>query len=146
MGIEVRSPKTALEWEVYYDLRYRILRKPLNQPLGSEKNEGDSTGIHFALYEDTQLKAIARLDQSGENCMQVRFVAVEENQQGKGFGRLIMNATEQKSIELRANKMILHARENALPFYLNLGYEMVEKSHNLFGLVQHYLMEKELNC
>lgn len=146
MGIEIRPPKIAAEWEVYYDLRYRILRKPLNQPLGSEKNEGDATGIHFALYDNGELKAIARLDQSDENCMQVRFVAVEENQQGKGFGKLIMLATEQKAIELGANKMILHARENALPFYLNLGYKMIEKSHNLFGLVQHYLMEKGLNC
>ena len=145
MGIEIRPPVNEKEWEQYYDLRYRILRQPLNQPIGSEKNEGDETGIHFALFENNQLMAIARLDHSGENTMQVRFVAVEENQQGKGFGKQIMIATEQKALELNTKKMILHARENAVPFYLGLGYEMIEKSHNLFGMVQHYLMEKELN-
>jgi len=145
MGIEIRTPVNEQEWEQYYDLRYRILRKPLGQPLGSEKNEGDETGIHFALFENNQLMAIARLDHSGENTMQVRFVAVEENQQGKGFGKQIMIATEQKALELNAKKMILHARENAVPFYLGFGYTMVEKSHNLFGMVQHYLMEKGLN-
>lgn len=142
MEIEIRPPESEQEWEKYYDLRYRILRKPLGQPLGSEKNEGDETGIHFALFENNQLMAIARLDHSGENTMQVRFVAVEENQQGKGFGKQIMMATEQKALELNAKKMILHARENAVPFYIGLGYTMVEKSHNLFGMVQHYLMEK----
>lgn len=145
MGIEIRTPVNEKEWEQYYDLRYRILRQPLNQPVGSEKNEGDETEIHFALFENDQLMAIARLDHSGENTMQVRFVAVEKNQQGKGFGKQIMIATEQKALELNAKKMILHARENAVPFYLGLGYEMIEKSHNLFGMVQHYLMEKELN-
>ena len=144
MGIELRAPKTVIEWKDYFDLRYRILRKPLNRPLGSEKNEGDSTGIHFALYENNKLVAIARLDSSDEETMQVRFVAVEENWQGKGFGKLIMNATEQKAVELKAKKMILHARENAVAFYSRLEYELIEKSHNLFGLVQHYLMEKKL--
>ncbi len=37
MEIEIRSPKTELEWVNYYDLRYRILRQPWNQPIGSEK-------------------------------------------------------------------------------------------------------------
>ena len=51
MEIEIRLPKTEDEWEDYYDLRYRVLRQPLNQPRGSEKNDGDEDGIHFALYE-----------------------------------------------------------------------------------------------
>lgn len=30
--IEVRSPKTAEQWQAYYDLRYRILRAPSDKP------------------------------------------------------------------------------------------------------------------
>ncbi|MEN9442704.1 MAG: hypothetical protein RLZ33_2781, partial [Bacteroidota bacterium] len=48
--MEIRSPQIEREWEEYFDLRYRILREPLNQPKGSERNDGDATGIHFALY------------------------------------------------------------------------------------------------
>jgi hypothetical protein len=40
--------------------------------------------------------------------------------------------------------MILHAREVALDFYKKLDYELVEKSHLLFGEIQHYLMVKDL--
>ena len=50
MEIEIRIPETEEEWEDYYALRYRVLREPLGQPIGSERNEGDETGIHFALY------------------------------------------------------------------------------------------------
>ncbi len=144
MGIIIRHPETKKEWEEYYDLRFRVLREPLNQPLGSERNDGDSTGIHFVLYDDLKIKAIARLDQAGENVAQVRFVAVEINSQGKGYGRDIMNATEQKSNELGNTKMILHARDYAVDFYLKLNYKLIEPSYKLFDVLQHFLMEKEL--
>lgn len=144
MGIEIRSPKTESEWLAYYDLRYRVMRAPLNKPRGSEKNEGDAIGEHFALYESGNLKAIARLDQNEPTVSQVRFVAVEINKQGKGYGKLIMDAVEQKSKRDGNSKMILHARDYAVKFYEKLDYILIGKSYKLFDILQHYLMEKEL--
>ena len=142
MKIEIRTPITPKEWEQYYALRYDVLRKPLNQPIGSERNDGDLKGIHFALFEDGMMRAIARLDKVDDETAQVRFVAVDTVVQGKGFGKLIMDAVEAKSIARGDKKMILHARDYALPFYLRLGYSEIEKSYKLFDLLQHYLMEK----
>jgi predicted GNAT family N-acyltransferase len=144
MGVNIRQPNTEQEWEDYYNLRFRVLRAPLNQPLGSERNDGDKTGIHFALYENEQLQAIARLDQTEKLISQVRFVAVENSSQGKGFGRLIMDATEKKSKEMGNIKMILHARDYAVDFYVKLNYSLIEPSYKLFDVLQHYLMEKKL--
>jgi len=144
MGIEIRSPKTELEWDVYYDLRYRVMREPLQKPRGSEKNEGDALGQHFALYENGILQAIARLDTSEPGIAQVRFVAVELTTQGKGFGKLIMNAVEQKAKADGNSKMILHARDYAVKFYEKLDYTLLGESYKLFDVLQHYLMEKEL--
>lgn len=140
--IEIRTPLTKQEWADYYQLRYDVLRAPLNQPPGSERNEGDTTGIHFALYEDGVLRAIARLDQAEPRVAQVRFVAVDTNCQGKGFGKQIMKAVEDKSIERGDHKMILHARDYAVEFYKSQDYTVVEKSYKLFDVLQHYLMEK----
>ena len=140
--MEIRSPQTEKEWEDYYDLRYRILREPLGQPRGSERNEGDLTGIHLALYENGVVQAITRLDQPEEKVSQVRFVAVDENLRGKGYGRLIMEAAEQKSQELGNDKMILHARDYALDFYLKIGYTNLGESYKLYDVLQHYEMEK----
>lgn len=142
MGIIIRQPETEKEWEEYYNLRYRVLRKPLNQPKGSERNEGDSTGIHFALYDDSVIKAIARLDHVNDQISQVRFVAVEINSQGKGYGRKIMEATEVKAKEDGNVKMILHARDYAVDFYEKLNYKTLEPSYKLFDVLQHFLMEK----
>ncbi len=143
MGIEIRSPKTDQEWLDYYDLRYRVLRKPLNKPRGSEKNEGDSFWEHFALYENQVLKAIARLDTVEPKISQVRFVAVDSEIQGKGYGKLLMEAVEEKAIKNGNTKMILHARDYAVEFYKKLNYNLIGESYKLFNVLQHYLMEKE---
>ena len=90
MSIEIRSPQTDLEWKDYYDLRYRILRKPLGQPVSEVKTAEDDTATHFALYEENKLKAIARLDLKENSGAQVRFVAVDTELQGKGFGKKLM--------------------------------------------------------
>jgi len=140
--MEVRSPQTEKEWEDYYDLRYRILREPLGKPRGSEKNEGDIKGVHLALYDQEELRAIARLDQAEPKISQTRFVAVDASTRGKGYGRIIMEAAEQKSQEMGNDKMILHARDYSLDFYLKIGYTNIEKSHKLYDVLQHYLMEK----
>jgi predicted GNAT family N-acyltransferase len=142
--MEIRTPQTQREWEDYFDLRYRILREPLNQPRGSERNDGDATGIHFALYDKGVLKAIARLDQQDAEVFQVRFVAVEKAEQGAGYGRKIMEATEEKTKELSGQKIILHARDYAVDFYLKLNYTLIEPSYKLFDVLQHFLMEKNL--
>ena len=146
MSVEIRKPITDAEWNDYYDLRYRILRAPLDKPRGSEKNDEDLTGVHFALYENNILKAIARLDRADDSIAQVRFVAVEENVRGKGYGKAIMIATEKAAKDRGDVEMILQARDYAVDFYLKLDYELVEKSHLLFGILQHYKMNKPLSA
>ncbi len=144
MSVEIREPQTDTERKNYFDLRYRVLRAPLKQPLGSEQNKGDLTAVHFALYEGDSLKAIARLDQVGKETAQVRFVAVEKNVRGKGYGKAIMLATEKAAKDRGDTKMILQARDSAVDFYLKLNYRLMEKSYLLFDVIQHYLMEKML--
>jgi ribosomal protein S18 acetylase RimI-like enzyme len=71
-------------------------------------------------------------------------VAVASNQQGKGLGKQLMNYLEAKAKEQGLSKIVLEARENAVPFYENLGYRITKESYLLFGAIQHYTMEKSL--
>lgn len=143
--MEIRSPKTPQEWEAYFDLRYRILRQPWNQPLGSERNDGDQTAAHFAVWIADKIAAVARMDETEkEDTVQVRFVAVDSSFQGKGLGKIIMQEVEKIAKQQGKKCIVLHARENALEFYRSLDYVEVEKSYLLFDEIQHYLMEKEI--
>jgi predicted GNAT family N-acyltransferase len=142
--MEIRTPLTPLEWEAYYDLRYRVMREPLGKERGSEKNDGDETGIHLALFSDEKIVAIARLDVHDKATCQVRFVAVETVLQSQGWGKLIMNAAEERGRQLGNKTMILHARDYALPFYEKLGYQNLGPSYRLFDTLQHFEMRKTL--
>jgi len=51
----------------------------------------------------------------------------------------ILNHSQKK----KEKTIILHAREIAVPFYERMGFRVTEKSHLLFGEIQHYLMEKK---
>jgi predicted GNAT family N-acyltransferase len=142
--MEIRTPKTEQEWQAYYDLRFRILRQPWQQPLGSERNELDATSIHLACFEKNTILGVARLDTESADFAQVRFMAVDNHTQGMGVGRKIMITAESCAKRIGYNKMVLQAREKAIPFYLNLGYQKMEKTHLLFGEIQHWRMEKKL--
>lgn len=144
MEIEIRSPKTQIEWDSYYDLRYRILRKPWNQPRGSERNDGDDSAIHAAYFQNGVITGVSRLDLMENDLGQIRFMAVETDLQGKGIGEKLMLHLEGIAFQNGRKKIILHAREIAIGFYQKLGYEMIEKSHLLFGEIQHYLMGKSI--
>ncbi len=141
---QLREPKGKNEWEAYYDLRYRMLRKPWNQPYSSAITPEDDFEKHFALYDDNQLVAIARLDKLDETSAQVRFVAVEEKCQGKGYGKILMTGIEDYCVKNQITTLILEARENAVPFYLALGYSITKKGKLLFGEIRHSWMRKEL--
>lgn len=142
MKIEIRCPNSEIEWESYYDLRYRILREPWNQPPGSERNEGDDSAIHAAYFENGKIFGVARLDLMEDDIGQIRFMAVETSKQGKGIGEKLMLHLEELAFLNGRKKIILHAREIAIGFYQKLGYVMIEKSHLLFGEIQHFLMKK----
>jgi ribosomal protein S18 acetylase RimI-like enzyme len=83
------------------------------------------------------------MHQSGPSQGQVRCVAVANNQQGKGIGKKLMGFLEDTAKAKGWTEMILEARENAVPFYKSLGYEILKKSYLLFGEIQHYTMHKK---
>ena len=139
----IRSPRTPEEWDQYFDLRYRVLREPWKQARGSERNEGDVQAEHFAYFFEDRIIGVGRLDVMSPSQCQIRFMAVENMHQGTGVGKALMLHMEKQAWEHGAHEIILHAREIAIPFYKNLNYKIIEKSHLLFGEIQHYLMSKQ---
>lgn len=144
--IEIRSPRTTEEWNQYYDLRYRILRKPWNQPFESALTPEDKTATHFALFEAQEIISIARLDQLNAHTAQVRFVATDSHRQQQGFGKRLMLHIENYCLQSNYTTIILEARKNAMPLYLSLGYTITKEGKLLFNEIPHFWMEKHLTA
>jgi ribosomal protein S18 acetylase RimI-like enzyme len=139
----IRSPQSETEWTAYFQLRYAILRAPWGQVIGSEQTADEAQHQHFAYFDNAnELLGVGRLDLVDPLTTQIRFMAVADQQQGKGIGKALMDEMESVSKEKGIQKIILHAREIALPFYQKLGYQLDAPSHLLFGEIQHFLMHK----
>ena len=125
---------------------FRSLRKPWLQPKGSEKDDGDKSSIHRMIIDESNGKAVAvgRLQFNTSEEAQIRYMAVSDNYQLKGYGNIIVKTLEDIALNKGIRNIILQARENALKFYWKNGYEIIEKSYLLFDEIQHWLMVKKI--
>jgi GNAT superfamily N-acetyltransferase len=142
--MQVTKPRSREDFEHYFALRYAVLRKPWGQPEGSERDKEEDSAIHAFIKEDGRVLAVGRLQFVNDTDAQVRFMAVDPAQQGRGLGKAVLAFLEARAGEAGRGRVLLHARENAIPFYESCGYVIKEKSHLLWGEIQHWLMEKRL--
>ena len=144
MPITIKQPSTQQEFEQYYHLRWRILRKPWGQPEGSEKDELENACIHFIAKDNNHVIGIGRLQFNSGDEAQIRYMAIDADYEGHGIGRDIVEALEEQAILHHRQHIMLDAREPAVGFYEKLGYEKKEKTYLLFGSIQHYAMTKNI--
>jgi predicted GNAT family N-acyltransferase len=142
-SIKIIEPQTKEQFEAYYLLRYEVLRKPWNQPPGSEKDEQENESFHFMALKNNEAVGVCRLQFNTSIEAQIRYMGVKENVKGSGIGKKLISFAEEKAKAKNAEKVILQAREIAVDFYKKCGYSVVEKSYLMWGKIQHYLMKKE---
>lgn len=141
----VKFVQTPEELNKVIELRYLILRKPWSQ-----SKETASDNLELSSYnayienEAGEIVACGRLQENENKIGQIRYMAVDGSQQGKGFGKHILKALETKAKEIGLKTIELQARENALEFYKANHYLIKEKSFKLWDIIQHYLMYKHI--
>ena len=142
----IRPPNTESEFEAYYTFRWKILREPWNQPLGSERDGCEEEAIHLAAWDDAgHLIGIGRLHRVMENRGQVRYMAVDPTRQSHGVGKAILQELEARALALGIQEIILNSRQDAVPFYQKNGYQVLQPTHTLFGAIPHFEMWKRLS-
>lgn len=141
----VRLAQSDEDLQKIFQLRYEVLRKPWNQSFESSFDEKDKFSTNVFIEKDNQCIACGRLDILNTSTAQIRYMAVHLDYRGMGLGSKILSKLEELAKEKGISKIILHARENALDFYLLHSYQIVRPSQVLFNNIQHYLMEKTLD-
>ena len=140
-----RPPNNDAEWESYYDLRWRVLRAPWGQPRGGDADEGMQKTVHAMIADDAgRAIAVGRLLFKSPTEAQVRSMATEEDMRGQGLGRRVMEYLEQAARAEGVTTIFLNAREDVVPFYATLGYEVTGDAPTLFDVIRHKAMRKQL--
>ena len=139
----VRIPQTLEEFERYRDLRWRILRAPWNQPRITAQDDCENNDYPIMVCEVDGIPiGVGRAHFISEKEAQIRSISVEEEWSGKGIGSIVLKELEKIVKAKGAKRIIIHSRSNAVEFYKKHGYQVVEESYTLFGVIQHFLMEK----
>ena len=144
MEIEVREPRTEQEFDLYYDLRWRILREPWTSARESARDEHEGAAVHLIAIQGATILGVGRLHFNSKEEAQVRYMAVESGRTGAGIGSLILEALEARAQQRGASRIVLNARESAIPFYARHGYELIGRIVTNFDAMVHWRMKKDL--
>jgi predicted GNAT family N-acyltransferase len=143
--MRIISPDSPELFDQYFNLRYEVLRKPWNQPYSSVKDDLEESSLHAMLLdEQDQIAGVCRMHFNSEEEAQLRYMAIRPDLQGKGYGKLLLDYFEDLASRHKRTRILLQAREDAVSFYLRNGYEVKEKSYLMWGIIQHFRMEKPI--
>ena len=140
----IKSPENKEEWDSYLLFRWEVLRKPLGMSKDSLADSIEDESFHLmGIDEEKNVIASGRVHFNSKNEAQIRYMAVDENFKRKGVGTEIVKELENYAKSKGIVNMILNARENAISFYLSLGYEEVGPYQSDTG-IPHKTMKKSL--
>jgi ribosomal protein S18 acetylase RimI-like enzyme len=131
------------EYEQMVRLREEILRKPLGLQFTEEELESEKKNLMIGAFEDGQIMGCCMLVEDGPQSVRLRQMAVLNDLQGKGYGKVLMQFAENLARDRGYKKITMHARKNALGFYEKMGYKVIGEEFQEIT-IPHYLMEKEL--
>ena len=140
-----RSPLSEKEYQEYFTFRWEQLRKPLNFPLGTEKDDLEKSAIHIAAYNDGSIIGVGRIHFESNRAARIRYMAVHEQFQNQMIGTTILNHLENHAMTNNIQICWLYAREDAINFYLKNGYVIKGKNESELSEIKHKRMEKQLS-
>ncbi|MHA1269925.1 MAG: GNAT family N-acetyltransferase [Candidatus Helarchaeota archaeon] len=140
----IRQPHTEYEFEAMYNLRWRILFKPWDQPRGCELDDLENDAISFIALLDDAIIGTARFHKINDRIGQIKFFAVDYEFQNKGIGSNIVYSIHMSAKNQGIKYIILNARENSINFFKKHGYELVGEGPALFGSIKLFKMKNIL--
>ena len=140
----LKSPDNKDEWERYLLFRWEMLRKPLGMSMDSLADSIEEESFHLmGIDEEGNVIASGRVHFNTSDEAQIRYMAVDDNFKRQGIGSEIVTELEKYALSKKAVTITLNARENAISFYLSLGYSEVCPYQSDTG-IPHKTMKKDL--
>lgn len=144
---QVVTPSREKDWEMYYEIRWQVLRAPLQQPRGSEKDEYEQHAWHrMVIDESGKAVGVARLHVVDDKEGQIRYMAVTEPHRRKGLATMMLESLEAIARQEGVERLILNARKSATNFYENLGYKVTGDAPEIFGSIPHVQVCKTIDA
>ncbi len=132
------------EYNQSVKLRDKILRKPLGMVFTEKFLANDKHEFILGLFDNKKITATLNLKPISNTSIKMRQVAVDEIVQGQGLGSKLVRISEEFALKKGFNEIVLHARDTAVNFYLNLKYEITDPNVFYEVGIPHLKMRKKL--
>lgn len=121
------------DYRATVDLRRQVLLEPFGIPLEAAQVD-DPVAFHFGAFSTHDCVGCLLLLDRGEGTWQLRQMAVRADQQGQGVGRRLVEVALTRAREAGGTRLMAHAREPAVPFYLRVGFSVEGAPFEQVGL------------
>ena len=111
------------EYKQMLELRDMLLRKPLGLSIYDDDLDREKNVKLYGAFRNDKVIACAYLDPKTATSAQLKQMAVTPSLQKQHIGSTLLKYIEGKAREPGLDKIVLHARQVAFPFYEKNRYE-----------------------
>jgi len=127
-------------WEEFLQLRRVVLRWPLGLEYSEADIEAEAEDVCLVALVDQKIVGGLLLRPHGTD-LKMRQVAVDPERQGQGIGKSLVIASEVLALERMFERIVLHARVTAVPFYLSCGYCIEGEEFSEVGIPHRFMLK-----
>lgn len=131
------------QYRACLELRDQVLRQPLGLSIWDDPWQQEQHDIHVCATLDKDTIGVLLLRPLDSQQVQMKQVAVSETARGKQVGKKLVELAEHIAVTEGYTTIMLHARENAIPFYekmnyLSIGEPFTEVGINHRQMIKHF--------
>jgi GNAT superfamily N-acetyltransferase len=139
--IKIITPQDDPFYKQMLALRNTVLREPIGLNLMDEDLSDEVNQLVFVGIVDNAVNVCLLFKMINEEILKLRQMATHPMYQKLGLGTLLVEAATEWALEKSYSMIELHAREEAVPFYKKMNYQIVGELFEEVG-IPHYRMEK----
>lgn len=127
------------------DIRRKVFMEEQGVSYEEEIDGRDETSYHLVAFDGERAIACARFYSTDPGQYIVGRVAVLSEYRNRGIGHEVMRAIEAWAKTNEVRELKLSAQDPAIPFYLNLGYELTDEPGFMDANIPHHNMVLHLS-
>lgn len=140
-------PQNEKTMQEIINLRYKILRQPLGLSFTNDELDSEAKRNYYVTIQENNSQALIGTlllqIMDDPTILKMRQVAIRSDLQRMGFGKILIQFSEEWAKSKCIKRIILHSRKSAFQFYISLGYSFKDDSFMEVGM-EHYFMWKDL--
>ena len=126
-----------------YHVRKEVFVEEQGVPMELEIDELEEEAIHFVGYDEDQPVAASRM-RFVDTYAKMERICLKKEWRGKGLGKELLIAMEEKAVQHNYRQAKLHAQVHAKAFYESIGYTVLSEKEFMDAGIPHVAMVKNL--